>query len=270
MRQAIPPAVSTPASGTISAAVPARPGTVTRLLLVACLALAAVACGTDGRERQEQGAVEEVYERGQRSMANGNYRQAIAIFEQIQARFPFTEFGKQSQIDLIYAYYKSGRTEQAIDAADQFMRENPTHPRVDYALYLQGLTWFDAEPSLLDKTFGVDRTDRPPTDTRRSFAAFKRLVERYPTSDYAADATQRMIFLKNRLAAYENHVAEYYLRRGAWIAALNRAKTALEEYNGTPANKKSLEIMVRAYEKLDLDELAADTRRVLAENFPDS
>lgn len=269
MRQAIPPSVSPPAAGTVSAALSARSGTITRLLLVVCLALAAVACGTDGPER-EQGAVEEVYERGQRSMANGNYRQAIAIFEQIQARFPFTEFGKQSQIDLIYAYYKSGRSEQAIDAADQFMRENPTHPRVDYALYLQGLTWFDKEPSLLDRTFGVDRTDRPPTDTRRSFAAFKRLVERYPSSDYAADATQRMIFLKNRLAAYENHVAEYYLRRGAWIAALNRAKTALEEYNGTPANKKSLEIMVRAYEKLDLDELAADTRRVLAENFPDS
>jgi len=270
MRQAIPPNVFNPVSGTVAATVSAWSGAVCRLLLIACLALAAVACGTDGPEREQQGAVEEVYERGQRSMANGNFRQAIAIFEQIQARFPFTEFGKQSQIDLIYAYYKSGRTEQAIDAADQFMRENPTHPRVDYALYLQGLTWFDAEPSLLDQTFGVDRFDRPPSDTRRSFAAFKRLVERYPTSDYSADATQRMVFLKNRLAAYENHVAEYYLRRGAWIAALNRAKTALEEYNGTPANEKSLEIMVRAYEKLELDELAADARRVLAENFPDS
>jgi len=270
MRQAIPPNVFNPVSGTVAATVSAWSGAVCRLLLIACLALAAVACGTDGPEREQQGAVEEVYERGQRSMANGNFRQAIAIFEQIQARFPFTEFGKQSQIDLIYAYYKSGRTEQAIDAADQFMRENPTHPRVDYALYLQGLTWFDAEPSLLDQTFGVDRFARPPTDTRRSFAAFKRLVERYPTSDYSADATQRMVFLKNRLAAYENHVAEYYLRRGAWIAALNRAKTALGEYNGTPANEKSLEIMVRAYEKLELEELAADARRVLAENFPDS
>ncbi len=269
MRQSTPSFVLTPVSSTAAATLSAFWGRASRLLLVACLAVAAVACGTDGPERQ-QGAVEEVYERGQRSMANGNYRQAIAIFEQIQARFPFTEFGKQSQIDLIYAYYKSGRTEQAIDAADQFMRENPTHPRVDYALYLQGLTWFDKEPSLMDRLFGVDRWDRPPTDTRRSFAAFKRLVERYPTSEYSADATQRMVFLKNRLAAYENHVAEYYLRRGAWIAALNRAKTALEEYNGTPANEKSLEIMVRAYEKLDLDALAADTRRVLAENFPDS
>lgn len=235
--------------------------------LLATILTAAAGCGSNEADRQ-QGTVEVVYDRGKRSMDNGNYRQAIAIFEQIQSRFPFTEYGKQAQLDLIYCYYKSGSREQAIDAADQFIRENPTHPRVDYALYLQGLTWFDADPGPLDRLFRVDRTDRPPTDTRSSFAAFNRLVERYPTSQYAADAQQRMVFLKNRLAAYENHVAEYYLRRGAWIAALNRAKTALEEYNGTPANKKSLEIMIRAYEELDLDDLAADTRRVLAANFP--
>lgn len=248
---------------------PSSPCNVVRLLAIAVFALAAAACGTDGPERQE-GTVEQLYERGQRSMANGNYRQAIAIFELIQSRFPFTEYGKQAQLDLIYSFYKSGRTEQAIDAADQFMRENPTHPRVDYALYLQGLTWFDPEPGPVDRLFGVDRSDRPPTDTRRSFAAFRRLVERYPTSEYAADATQRMIFLKNRLAAYENHVADYYLRRGAWVAALNRAKTALEEYNGTPANQKSLEIMIRAYEELGMEDLAADARRVLENNFPGS
>lgn len=238
-------------------------------LLIAVIALGGGGCGSNDPGRQ-QGSVETVYDRGKRSMEGGNYRQAIAIFEQIQSRFPFTDYGKQAQLDLIYCYYKSSRKEQAIDAADQFIRENPTHPRVDYALYLQGLTWFDPDPGPLDRLFRVDRTDRPPTDTRRSFAAFKRLVERYPTSQYAADSTQRMVYLKNRLAAYENHVAEYYLRRGAWVAALNRAKAALEEYNGTPANKQSLEIMIRAYEELELADLAADARRVLAENFPGS
>ncbi len=246
---------------------PATARAAVRILAVVVLAVSVVACGTDGPSSPE-GTVEQVYERGQRSMANSNYRQAIAIFEYIQSRFPFTEYGKQAQLDLIYCFYKSGRAEQAIDAADQFMRENPTHPRVDYALYLQGLTWFDEDPGPIDRVFGVDRSDRPPTDTRRSFAAFKRLVERYPTSVYAADATQRMIYLKNRLAAYENHVASYYIRRGAWVAALNRAKAALEEYNGTPANRESLEIMARAYDELGMNDLAADTRRVLRENFP--
>lgn len=216
------------------------------------------------------GTADAIYEQAQRSMNNGNFREAIFIFEQLETRYPFSAVGKQSQIDLIYCYYRSGSQEQAIDAADQFIRENPTHPRVDYALYIKGLTYFDREPGLLDNLFNVERSMRPPNDARRAFSVFRQLVERYPASDYADDAVQRMRYIKNNLADYENRVADYYIRMGAWVAALNRAKGALEAYDGTPANRRSLEIMIQAYEGLGLTELAASTREILAVNYPGS
>ena len=235
------------------------------LLIFACLV---AGCGGDKRERQATGTAEAIYEQAQRSMINGNFREAIFIFEQLETRYPFSAVGKQSQIDLIYCYYKSGSKEQAIDAADQFIRENPTHPRVDYALYIKGLTYFDKPPGMLDNLFNVDRSLRPPNDARRAFSVFRQLVERYPASNYADDAVLRMRYIKNNLAAYENRVADYYVRMGAWVAALNRAKGALEAYDGTPANKRSLEIMIQAYEALGLNELAASTREILAVNYP--
>jgi outer membrane protein assembly factor BamD len=148
------------------------------------------------------------------------------------------------------------------------MRENPIHPRVDYALYIKGLAYFESEAGFLERRFKKDITERPPKDVAESYSALRRLVERYPASEYAEDAEQRMLFLKNRLAAYENHVADYYLRRGAYVAAVNRAKNALEEYNGADTNARSLKIMAEAYEELGMHDLADDTRRVLAMNFP--
>ena len=168
----------------------------------------------------------------------------------------------------MYAYYKSSRPEQAVDAADTFIRENPIHPRVDYALYVKGLAYFESDPGMLERVLKKDTTKRPPRDIELSYASFRRLVERFPASEYAPDAEQRMLYIKNRLADYENHVADYYLRRGAYVAALNRAKAALEQFNGAEGNSLSLQIMAEAYEKLGMSELAADTRRVLAENFP--
>ncbi len=228
--------------------------------------LLASGCGTDPEEGFVPGSVGEVYSQATRSMNNGNYRRAIFILEQIQSRFPFSELGKQAQIDLIYCFYKSGATEEAVDAADQFMRENPTHPRVDYALYIKGLNYFDDDPGRFSTLLGIDRAARPPAENRQALATFSRLVDRYPSSEYAADARLRMLFLKERLARYENFVADFYLRRGAYIAAMNRAKQALEQFNGAEANVRSLEILAEAYDGLGLDELANDTRRVLAAN----
>jgi outer membrane protein assembly factor BamD len=168
----------------------------------------------------------------------------------------------------MYAYYKADQSEQAIEAADTFMRENPIHERVDYALYIKGLAYFEDGAGFLERRFKKDVTERPPKDVDQAYSAFRRLVDRYPASQYAADAEQRMVFLKNRLAAYENHVADYYLRRGAYIAALNRAKSALEDFNGAVGNADSLKIMAEAYERLGMADLAADTRRVLVLNFP--
>jgi outer membrane protein assembly factor BamD len=214
--------------------------------------------------------LQDAYEQAQTSIQNGNYRRGIQVLEIIQARYPFSDIARQVQLDLMYAYYKSGAPELAIEAADTFIRENPIHPRVDYALYIKGLAYFNDEPALLERWFRKDTNKRPPKDIDQSYQAFRRLVERYPASEYAPDARQRIIYLKNRLAAYENWVADYYLRRGAYVAAANRAKNALETYNGADSNADSLRIMITAYEEMGMNDLAADARRVLELNFPDS
>ncbi len=240
-------------------------------LLITLFAVLITGCASDPAARnQEFGGATEIYERAQRSMNNGNFREAIFIFEQLESRYPFSAVGKQSQLDLLYCYYRSGSMEQAVDAADQFARENPTHPRVDYALYIKGLSFFDPEPGPLSRlsVFRVDRADRPPNDARRAFEAFRQLVERYPASDYSEDAVLRMRYIKDNLAKYENNVADYYLRRGAYVAALKRAREALLTYNGTPANERSLEIMIDAYTELGMSDLANATQEVLDINFP--
>ncbi|MEN7343727.1 MAG: outer membrane protein assembly factor BamD [Pseudomonadota bacterium] len=234
------------------------------------LAILMSACSSGPETQAPIGSADSIYDRAKRSMNNGNFREAIFVFEQLESRYPFSAVGKQSQIDLIYCYYKSGSKEQAIDAADQFMRENPTHPRVDYALYIKGLSYFDKPPGPLDGLFKVDRAERPPNDSRRAFSVFRQLVERYPASNYSDDAVQRMVYIKDKLARYENNVADYYLRLGAYIASLNRAKRTLQTYDGTAANEESLRIMIKSYEGLGLEDLAASTRDVLIANFPDA
>ncbi|MBT8447605.1 MAG: outer membrane protein assembly factor BamD [Gammaproteobacteria bacterium] len=239
-----------------------------RVLLIAIFGLALAACANNDEQRTEVQNITEAYEKAQESIARGNFRRGIQIFEAIQARYPFSDLSRQIQLELMYAYYKSGQTEQAVDASETFMRENPIHPQVDYALYIQGLCYFDDDPGMLERLFRKDTTNRPPKELERAYVSFRRLVERFPASEYAPDAGQRMLYIKNRLADYENHVADYYLRRGAYVAALNRAKAALEQFNGAAGNAKSLQIMAEAYENLGMADLAADTQRVLAENFP--
>ena len=238
------------------------------LVLLVILSSGFVACAGNEEQRTEIQNITEAYEKAQQSIANGNYARGILIFEAIQARYPFSDLSRQIQLELMYAYYKSGKPEQAVESAETFMRENPIHPRVDYALYIQGLAYFEDDPGILEKWFRKDTTRRPPKELERSYAALRRLIDRFPSSEYAPDAQQRMLYIKNRLAEYENHVADYYLRRGAYIAALNRAKAALEQYNGAEGNAQSLQIMAAAYENLGMTELADDTRRVLAANFP--
>lgn len=241
-----------------------------RLLATALVAVGLMA-GCAGNDEQATAIddLTEAYEKARQSVSNGNYQRGIQVFEIIQARYPFSEISRQVQLDLMYAYYKSGQKEQAIEAADTFIRENPIHEKVDYALYIKGLTYFEDEAGFLERRFKKDITERPPKDVEEAYSTFRRLIERYPASEYASDAEQRLVFLKNRLAAYENHVADYYLRRGAYIAALNRAKNALEEYNGAPANAESLKIMEEAYDELGMHDLAADARRVRELNFPE-
>jgi len=257
-----------------SAAIIAREGPPSRshvlrigkyLLLAACAAVFLAGCGRD--KTVEDAGPEALYQKGQEAMDGSNYAGAIQYFTALSARYPFSPETRQSQLDLIYLHYKSGHPEEAADAAEQFERENPTHPRVDYCLYMRGLISFDQAPNVLEKLFRVDMSLRPPKDTMKSFSMFQDLIRRFPDSEYVPDARQRMVFLRNRLTQYENHVAEYYINRGAYVAAVNRAKYALEHYPGAPELEKTLTIMADAYDKLGMQDLATDARRVLTATY---
>lgn len=239
-----------------------------RKLAIPAIAILFIAgCGGDDGLVQD-GGPEALYERGYTAMQSGNFPIAGQAFLMLEARYPFSNVTRQAQLDLIYLYYRSNQPEAAIDAAEEFERENPTHPRVDYALYMKGLVYFDEAPGILERLFKVDLSLRPPKDTLRAFSTFQELIRRFPDSKYVPDARQRMIFLRNRLAQYENHVARYYLDRGAYVAAVQRTKYALERYPGAPQIADTLRLMIEAYESLGMMDLAADTSRVLAESFP--
>jgi outer membrane protein assembly factor BamD len=222
------------------------------------------------RERtlQRQGP-EKLYQQAKQQLRSYDFNSAIKTYEALTARFPFTNEARQSRLDLIYAYYRAGESESAIDAAETFVRENPTHPRVDYAWYVKGLVDFERTPNILERMFRVDLTERPPTTARKSFTAFKTVVEQFPKSDYAHDARKRMIFLRNRLADYEVHVASYYLRRGAFVAAAQRSKGAIEQYDGAPAIREAMAILIESYDRMGLKELAEQSRTVYRANFQD-
>ncbi len=236
-------------------------------LLVAAAAMLASGCGNRRNQVVESAGPEELYDQGTAAMRSGNYPRALAYYQQLEARYPFSNVTRQAQLDMIYVYYRARQPESAIDAANEFEQENPTHPRVDYCLYMKGLIYFDAAPNFLERMFRVDLSERPPRDTRLAFATFDELIRRFPESEYIPDARQRMVFLRNRLAEYENHVAGYYIDRGAYVAAVNRAKYAIEHYPGAPALEDSLTLLARAYSLLGLSDLAADAQRVFDLNF---
>jgi outer membrane protein assembly factor BamD len=238
------------------------------LLILATLALSG--CGLFGRgkgdDQQLQGSPAQMYREANRDMRAGNYAAAVQKYEALESRYPFTDEARQGQLDLLYSYYKNDAGESAIDQADQFVRENPTHPRVDYAYYVRGLVYFESGANWLERQFRVDTAKRPPQEARKSFQAFQVLLQQYPNSPYAADARQRMIYLRNRLADYEVAVARYYMQRGAYVGAANRARGVLENYDGAPAVDDALAIMAAAYRRLGIDDLAVTVDKVRAAN----
>ena len=240
-----------------------------RVLVIACLAVIVAACSSQAKQA-EMLQPENLYAKAHKLMLGGDYRGAVRYYEALEARYPFAEQSRQGRLDIIYAYYKAREAESAVDAADQFIRENPTHPRVDYAMYVKGLTYFERSPNFLERWFRTDLTERPPQDVRRSFQEFQTLIERFPNSEYAHDSRQRMIFLRNRLAEYEVHIADYYLRRQANVAAIARARFCIENYDGAPSVKDALDIMISAYQGLGMDDLAERSLEVYAANYPGS
>jgi outer membrane protein assembly factor BamD len=245
-----------------------RSGPVRASLVALCVVLLAVSGCRSHREKEAKKVTPEaLYKKAHKALDNYDFNGAIKSYEQLTARFPFTDEARQGRLDLIYAYYRAGEGESATDAAETFIRENPTHPRVDYAWYIKGLVDFERTPNAIERLFRADLTKRPPSTARKAFAAFKTVVEQYPKSEYAHDSLQRMVYLRDRLASYEVHVARYYLKRGAYIAAAQRAKGAIEQYDGAPAVQQALEILIECYDKLNLQPLAAQTREVYAANY---
>jgi len=229
-----------------------------------------LAAGCRSHRNDAKSGPEAIYARAQKAMKNSSYGEAIKQLEALQSRFPFSEPARQAQLDLIYAYYKNREVDPAIDAADTFIRENPTNPRVDYAYYMKGLVYFERQANFLERWFNVDLSRRPPINAKKSFEAFDDLVKKYPHSQYVGDARQRMIFLRNRLADFELYVAQYYIRRGAYVGALNRAKYCIENYDGAPAVQGSMKVLVLAYRKLGMTDLADNAEKVYADNYPGS
>lgn len=232
------------------------------------------ACSTTGSDDEFNTFPEldarQLYDQAQNSLKMGNFQPAIRRLEALDLRYPFGAYSQQSQLDLIYAYYKTDDTENALDTADRFIRQNPRHPNVDYAYYMKGLVKFNNETGFFQSLFSAKLSERDATGARQAFEHFSELMRRFPESKYAVDARQRMIYLRNRLAEYELHVARFYLEREAYLAAANRAKYVVDHFPKTPAVKDALNIMVTAYDLLELDDLATQTRQVLEYNYPKS
>ncbi len=239
-----------------------------QLLFVCAAAILLAVAGCNSNKAKKIATPEKLYEMAKKDLDRSDFGSAVKLYEQLESRFPFSNSARQGQLDLMYAYYKANQPESAEDQADQFIRENPTHPRVDYAYYIKGLVSFEGIPNFIERWFRADLNKRPPIDARKSFQAFQSLVQRYPNSEYAADARQRMVFLRDRLADYEVAVASYYLERGAYVGAINRCKYTLENYDGAPAVREALRIMVDSYQKLGMPDLSANAAKVLTENFP--
>lgn len=238
--------------------------------LAVCLSVMLVACGSTPQDEFANIPSDKLYADAKDDAAEGNYEQAIKKLEKVEARASGTLLSQQAQIELAYAYFRTGEKAQALAKLDRFIRLHPTSPALDYAFYLQGLVNFNENLGLFGKLSRQDLAERDQQASRDAYESFKQVVERFPQSRYAEDARLRMNHVVNSLAAGEVHVARYYLRRGAYLAAANRAQQAVKEYSQSPAVEEGLFIMAQAYDKLGLLPLRDDTLRVLRQSFPNS
>jgi outer membrane protein assembly factor BamD len=211
-------------------------------------------------------SAEELYHQAKTELDDQNYNGAIKLYETLQSRFPYGQYAQQSMLEMAYAYYRTSEPDPAISTADRFIKQFPNNQHVDYAYYVKGLATFNGELSVLSSISGQDASERDPQAAQESFDAFKELVTRFPNSKYTPDSRIRMQYLVNELARHELHVASYYQRRGAYIAAVNRAQYILKEYPNSPATRDALSIMIASYDAMGMPELRDGAKRVLAKN----
>ena len=245
------------------------------VLRLALLALFVALAGCSLFHRGKKGdpmdtlPVEQLYQQGNEALQSGNNDYAVRTFQRLIARFPFGPYTEQSQLNLAYAQYKSDKPDDAYSTVNRFIKTYPTHRHIDYAYYLRGLVNFNRSGGFMERYVGLDMTQRDQANLRQSFDDFGALVTRYPQSRYAADGRQRMIHLRNMMAQADLNVALFYLKRGAYVASSNRAKSIIETYPQTPQAGDALAIMVESYKNLGQQKLADDAERVLKLNYPD-
>lgn len=212
---------------------------------------------------------QQIYDQAQRYLNNRSFDLAVRSLQALESRYPFGKYAEQAQLEIVYAHYGAFEYEAAVEAADRFIRLHPQHPNVDYAYYMKGLAAANANKDFLTRFVPTDETKRDTSRAQEAFAEFSQLVSRYPDSPYAADAKARMVHLRNLLARHEINVANYYLRRGAYLAAANRGRYVVENFQRTPAVADGLAVMAQGYIFLEMDDLARDAIEVLRLNFPE-
>lgn len=242
----------------------------TRWLAVAAIAAALAACGTTERDEFANTSADKLYADAKDEMSSGGWDRAIKMLERVEGRAAGTMLAQQAQIDLAYAYWRSGEKAQALATLDRFIKLHPSSPAADYALYLRGIVNFNDNLGIFGNLSNQDLSERDQQASRDAYQSFKQLAEQFPSSRYAADAKVRMDYIVNSLAAHEVHVARYYYRRGAYLAAANRAQQTITEFPQTPSIEEALYLMVASYDKLELAELRDGAERVLRQNYPDS
>jgi len=227
-------------------------------------------CGSASKDETSGWSPDKLYSEAKEEVANGGYERAAKLYERLEGRAAGTLLAQQAQLERAYVLYKSGEKAQALQVIERFIKLHPTSPAVDYALYLQGMINFNDNLGILGNISRQDLSERDQQASRDAYQSFKQLVEQFPKSRYAEDAQLRMDYINNSLAAYELHVARYYFRRGAFVAAANRAQQAVQEFQQSPSTEEALFIMSRSYDRLGLDQLRDDAQRVLRQNFPQS
>lgn len=222
-------------------------------------------------EELAQQQVEELYTKAKTALDRGNYSFAIQYYQSLEAAFPYGEYTEQAKLDIIFAYDKTNQIEKAVEAADNFIKLYPTHKNVDYAHYMKGVASFEKKTGRIDKFIkGGEKTVRDPKPYRDSQQAFEELIKRYPNSIYADDAKQRLVFVRNALAQRELAIAQFYFDNQTYVAAVNRCKTIIYQFETSPSVEGALVLMEKAYLEMGLNDLAVSTHSVLLENFPDN
>jgi len=239
-----------------------------RLLLIS-ITLLLNACASIEKEESADWKAEQFYKQAKQDLDKGSFEQAIANFQLLEARYPFGSYTQQAQLDLAYAYYKFDEHISAVSSAEHFIKLHPRHPNVDYAYYLKGLANFHRGQGLSEKFFKRDYSKINQTQLKDAYQNFDTLIRKFPDSRYNADARQRMIFLRNKMAQHELQTAQYYFKRSAYIAAVNRGQYILSHFDGAPIIPDALALMAQAYEKLDMPELAAESWQILRLNQAD-